>query len=77
MLRGALLGKSPLASTSFANLAINESHEATPNPTAPINGSFSFIYFPQGNSIGAYDEKFSGFDGISYLNYKCIEFTSS
>jgi hypothetical protein len=33
MLRGALLVKSPLASTSFANLAINEILEATPNPT--------------------------------------------
>jgi hypothetical protein len=29
---GALLGKSPLASTSLANFAINESLEATPNP---------------------------------------------
>jgi hypothetical protein len=33
MLRGALLVKSPLAATSFANLAINEILEATPNPT--------------------------------------------
>jgi hypothetical protein len=33
MLRRALLGKSPLVSTSFANLAINEILEATPNPT--------------------------------------------
>jgi hypothetical protein len=32
MHRGALLGKSPLGSTSFANLAINESLEDTPNP---------------------------------------------
>jgi len=32
MLRGALLGKSPLASTSFANLAINEIFKATRNP---------------------------------------------
>jgi hypothetical protein len=32
MLCGALLGKSPLASTSFANLAINEKLEATPDP---------------------------------------------
>jgi hypothetical protein len=32
MLRGALLVKSPLASTSFANLAISEILEATPNP---------------------------------------------
>jgi hypothetical protein len=32
MLCGALLGKSPLVSTSFANLAINESLEATPDP---------------------------------------------
>jgi hypothetical protein len=29
---GALLGKSPFVSMSFANLAINESLEATPNP---------------------------------------------
>jgi HAE1 family hydrophobic/amphiphilic exporter-1 len=28
----ALLSKSPLVSTSFANLAINESLEASPNP---------------------------------------------
>jgi hypothetical protein len=33
MFRGALLGKSPLASTSFANHAINEILEATPNRT--------------------------------------------
>jgi hypothetical protein len=32
MLCGALLGKAPLASTSFTNLAINESLEATPIP---------------------------------------------
>jgi hypothetical protein len=33
MLRDALLGKLPLASTSFPNLAINEIFEATSNPT--------------------------------------------
>jgi hypothetical protein len=33
MLRGALLRKSPLALTSFANLAINEILKATRNPT--------------------------------------------
>ena len=33
MLYGALLSKSPLVLTSFANLAIDESLEATPNPT--------------------------------------------
>jgi hypothetical protein len=33
MLRGALFGKSPLASTLFANLAIKERLEPTPNPT--------------------------------------------
>jgi hypothetical protein len=32
MRRGLLLVKSPLVSTSFANLAINEILEATPNP---------------------------------------------
>jgi hypothetical protein len=33
MLRGSLLSKSPLASTSLANLAINEIPEATRDPT--------------------------------------------
>jgi hypothetical protein len=33
MRRGSLLVKSPLVSTSFANFAINEILEATPNPT--------------------------------------------
>jgi len=33
MLRGALLGKSPLAATSFANLAINQILEASRNPS--------------------------------------------
>jgi hypothetical protein len=33
MLRGALLGKSPLTSTSFTNLAINQILEAPRNPT--------------------------------------------
>jgi len=33
MLRGALLGKSPLASKLFANLAIKEIFKALRNPT--------------------------------------------
>jgi hypothetical protein len=33
MLCGALLGKSPLVSMSFANLTIKESFETAPNPT--------------------------------------------
>jgi hypothetical protein len=33
MFGGALLGKSPLAAMSFANLAINQILEASRNPT--------------------------------------------
>jgi hypothetical protein len=59
MLGGALLGHSPLVSTLFANLAIKESLEPTPNPTTSNQWKF-FIHLFSLLVNRSYDEKFSG-----------------